>query len=89
MKAINLNSTVRVMPTERGLKCIEEAYEGIKPFLKDNEPLEPDGSFKTTLWHLFNVFGKEMFMGNDMPFVDGKIYLVEEVEDLTFTIKVE
>lgn len=86
MEAINLNSMVKVIPNEIGIKIIEEAHQDIKPFLKDKELLKPDGSFETTLWHLMDVFGKEMFMGNDMPFVDGKIYLVEDVEDITFNI---
>lgn len=80
---INLNQKCRVKLTDEGRKVHRAQHDksfgdshqrALKLFSKSNFGYEPPsvderGYSEFQLWQLFNIFGSEMYMGNNMPFL--------------------
>jgi len=86
MKSFNINSTVKVILTERGKQLLEQDHNefwGSRGML-DKFPYEPykedeDGYVKFQLWILMDKLGKYCVLGSEMPF--DTVILIDD-EDL-------
>ena len=73
MKTLNINSYVRIKPTEFGLETLRKKYEVIKEWYpaEFNRLTTPDedGYIEMQLWQVMHIFGKNMYSGsNKIPF---------------------
>lgn len=83
MKSFNINSTVKVLLTERGKQLLEQDHNefwGSRGML-DKFPYEPyeedeNGYVKFQLWILMDKLGKYCSLGSEMPF--DTVILIDE-----------
>jgi hypothetical protein len=83
MKSFNINSTVKVILTERGKQLLEQDHNEFWGSLGmlDKFPYEPykedeDGYVKFQLWILMDKLGKYCGLGSEMPF--DTVILIDE-----------
>ena len=72
MKALNLNSIIKVKLTDRGKDIYYHQFDDLNKLYSDHgiRPIEPrmpevdsEGYTKFQLWHFMNVFGEYMTLG--------------------------
>lgn len=74
--SINLNDTVRVKLNDVGLAIYRQAAEDLRASLPEKaqqyvatEPkIEPDGTYRTQMWAIMQMFGPHLSMGSEQPF---------------------
>lgn len=89
--SINLNDTVRVRLNDVGLAIYRKDAEALHAVLPEkaraNFPLEPtlwpDGTYRTQMWHLMQMFGPHLALVCDTPF--GTEIILEIPMPATFT----
>jgi hypothetical protein len=69
---LNLNQQVSVRFTEAGEAIWIAFHEGKIP---ESEMPDPQGWRRFQLWHLFPIFGKHIYLGCQVPFVENEIRL--------------
>lgn len=84
---INLNETVRVKLTDRGLAIMRANHDELRkraPSLRPFREPEPDaeGRVAFQLWALFQEFGQHMAMGVPVPFETTIVFRGEAVRGL-------
>lgn len=76
----NINKQVKVKLTEFGVCIFNKHYErwGIKaPKLN----IDDDGYFSFQMWDLMQIFGNEIYMGNEVPFETTVLIEMEETNN--------
>jgi len=74
---INLNDSVRVKLTERGLKIYKEYFKQF-PIDCHREPKIVDSYYETQLHELMQIFGSSLFNGCIMPFETANIIVINQ-----------
>lgn len=64
---MNLNDTVKVKLTTKGLDLIKKFYKDLALPVCYREPDE-NGYTTWQLWELFEMFGSHIHLGTDVPF---------------------
>ena len=72
----NINETVKVVLTKKGAEILNDFYEHMPLFAIPKEKYKEDDEYSTEMWHLFNIFGKHIFLGCDIPFKDNVVEIV-------------
>lgn len=66
---INLNDTVEVTLTEKGAEVYNKYLEGSYMYRQGLREQKKAGDvLKEQLWHMFQVFGPHIHLGNQAPF---------------------
>lgn len=90
MKALNLNTVIRVKLTEEGQKIYKHRWDELRNLTgnsdylpDDSKPVDKDGYSKFMLWEFMNIYGPYMKIGRSGQIVKNDIFIDDDdLEDV-------
>lgn len=75
----NMNDSVKIKLTNKGIDILKEQYNELKKYYPNigefQLNLDKEGYYKQQLWSVMQIFGRDIGMGNELPF-ETEIYFV-------------